>query len=386
MDFRQSPLFRLRTARFSIISVIALALLGAVLALTNGSSLSAGAITTATAGASGTSLCYGEVAVPQENADTATIIDQHSNLITHTIGVEAQPTFAHYSGDGRFLFVSSFNAHSIDVVDTSTNTVLRTLSLGAVHPLRFVSNFDGSILWVNLYDGTNYTLQKIDAVSGAQLVPQVAFGQAYSLLLSPDETTLWIAQSSLSVDMFELNAMTLVTQSITLMGGYGWSFSMNSDGTTIYMADPNGTGVLVFDTATKAVTQLGTITDLRELVVSPSGTTLYGVRVNGWPALQAVAIDTTTGAVTQGVNINSLVSGGATNGLAITADGTKLYYSYINYANGGLVVVETANFNTGTFIPLEIYTAAATCPLAADPTPTVPTTVAPDPVAPAFTG
>ena len=385
MDFRQTPLLRSRTARVSILSVIALALLGAVLALTNGSSLSAGAIDTATAGANGTSLCYGELAVPQENADTTSIIDQKSNLVTHTIGVQAQPTVAHYSGDGRFLFVSSFNAQSIDVIDTSSNAVLRTLSFGALHPIRFISNFGGSILWVVVYDGMNYNLQKIDAVSGAQLVPQVAFGQPYDLLLSPNETTLWIAQSSFSVDMFEFNAVTLATLSITPMGGYGWSFSMNATGTTIYMADPNGTGIIVFDTATKTVTQLGTITDLRELVVSPSGTTLYGVRVNGWPALQAVAIDTTTGAVTPGVNLNSLVSGGVTSGLAITADGTKLYYSYINYANGGLVVVETANFNAGTFIPLEIYTTAATCPLAADPAPAVPTTVAPDPVAPTFT-
>jgi len=385
MALRPKFLVRSRTARVSILSLATIALLGAVLALTNGSPLSAGAINTSRAGGNGASLCFGQVAVSQQLADAETIIDQNSNLVTHTIGVQALPGLSEYSGDGRFLFVSSYQSQSIAVIDTATNTVLRTLSFGASYPARFTPSVDGSILWVNVFDGTSYALQKIDALTGTALTPQVAIGQIYAMFLSPDGTTLWTAQSGFSVDILEINATTLATLSITPTPANGWSLSMNRAGSFIYLADASLSGVVVFDTATKAVTRLGSVMYLRELVVSPSGTTLYGVAGPQW---HAVAIDTATGAETQGVNLTSLAAGGPTNGIDVTADGTKIYIAVINYANGGLVVLQTSNIATGSFIPLEVYAGPATCPLAVDPALPVATTTltGTDPLAPAFTG
>ena len=367
----------------SVAIALTTAVVAATIALANGSSNSASAVSAA----GGASLCYGQIVAPQYLADTVTLIDQQTNLITRTIGTPDEPMVSEFSGDGRFLFIPSMGTNTITMIDTSTNAVVRTISLQR-SPQVMVANRAGTMLWSQTWGGGPDQILRIDTTTGAVLATFSALSVT-DLFLSPDESTLWaVVNSGLGpVDLVELNATTLAQISLTPSITSTYSADMNRAGTKIYFADSGGSGVIVFDTATHALSTLGTLTQLFMVTVAPSGNMLYGI-AGGYLTGRVVAIDTTTGQSTLGVPLTTFFSGGTAVGITVTADGSKVIISYSDYALGGLLSVPTTDITTGVKIPSEIYSQATVCPLAVDPDPatTSTTTSTADPVVPAFTG
>jgi len=390
MSIRGSRPSTRRTLRVSLLSALALVLLGAVLAITNGSTLSAGAVVPSSGG--GASLCYGAVAVPQQTADTESILDQESNLIVHTIGTGALPTGNAYSGDGRYLFVGEFGGLSVQMIDTSNNQIVRVLQLGEHAGNALVSNYDGSVIWLGTQENINYTphVRKIQTSDGSVIA---SFDGSYAdgLRLSPDGNTIWMLNVNYPDTVVnELDAATLSLTSATTVPVFFHGAALSSNGSVLYIADglDSGNGIAAFDTQTKTYTTLGPSIGIQSLSISPTNSTLYFV---GGPfgSFALYVLDIASNTWTQHVELGTAISGGWISGSQITADGSKLYITNSNYAQGGLVVVETANPDTAVFVPMEIVSIAAVCPLLADPaapTTTTSTTSGSDPVAPAFTG
>jgi len=365
-------------------------LLGAVLAVTNGSTLTAGAAVSSNGG--GESLCFGTVAVLRSNDSAESIIDQSTNLIVHTIGTGADPANNTYSGDGRYLFVGEYTGESIIMIDTSNNQIIHTFQLGEHVTSEFVSNDDGSIVWAAVLEDVTYAphVRKIQTSDGSVLA---SFdGRADGLLLSPDGNTLW----ALSVDypntlVNELSAATLSLTSSTTVPAYYQSATLNSTGSVLYIADDinPGIGIAAFDTQSKSYTTLGPTIGIHSVAISPSDSTLYFVG-GEFGSFFLYILDIAAGTWTQHLALASTTAGGWIRGSRVTADGSKLFITNDYYAQGGLVVVETANPDTATFIPMQVSAPVAVCPLLADPaapsTTTSTTTAATDPVAPAFTG
>ena len=376
---------RIPNVRISFVAALALALIATVVALTDGSAPSAGAVGASASAGGGASLCYGEVVVAQENADAVAVIDQFSNLVTTTIGVQPQPSLTAFSGDGRLLFVRSYTNQSIRVIDTATNTTVRTLTF-TDSPGQMITNRDGSALWVDLYDGSNHSLVKLNAVTGATLATYSLMNYANQLFLSPNESVVWATVYTFStVDVFELDANTLNAMSTTSTGSSAFASTMSADGSRIYLADYSGTGIVSFNTSTHAVSTIGTVSQPRDVAVSPSGTTLYVFAGSNVSNYRLYAIDVATGQATQGMVLAPLANGAVAVNLRITADGSKLYVTFANYANGGIGVFSTSNLTTGVFLPMEVYVPVAVCPLTSDPAPATTTTTTSDPVVPTFT-
>ena|GEM_PF-1846391 len=390
MSFHKSRPSTRRTLRVSFLSALALVLLGAVLAVTNGSTLTAGAAVSSNGG--GESLCFGTVAVLRSNDSAESIIDQSTNLIVHTIGTGADPANNTYSGDGRYLFVGEYTGESIIMIDTSNNQIIHTFQLGEHVTSEFVSNDDGSIVWAAVLEDVTYAphVRKIQTSDGSVLA---SFdGRADGLLLSPDGNTLW----ALSVDypntlVNELSAATLSLTSSTTVPAYYQSATLNSTGSVLYIADDinPGIGIAAFDTQSKSYTTLGPTIGIHSVAISPSDSTLYFVG-GEFGSFFLYILDIAAGTWTQHLALASTTAGGWIRGSRVTADGSKLFITNDYYAQGGLVVVETANPDTATFIPMQVSAPVAVCPLLADPaapsTTTSTTTAATDPVAPAFTG
>jgi hypothetical protein len=365
-------------------------LLGAVLAVTNGSTLTAGAAVSSNGG--GESLCFGTVAVPQWAADTESIIDQSANLVVHTIGTGANPWSNTYSGDGRYLFISEYSGESIRMIDTSNNQLVRILQLGEFAGLGFVSNNDGSIIWTATQDATSAPHVREIQTSDGSVIASIDGFIADDLLLSPDGNTIWM----LSVNypktvVVELDAATLTLTSSTSLPLYYHGATLNSTGSILYIADDinPGIGIAAFDTQSKSYTTLGPTIGIHSVAISPSDSTLYFVGGESGSYFLYI-LDIAAGTWTQHLALASTTAGGWVRGSRVTADGSKLFITNDYYAQGGLVVVETANPDTATFIPMQVSAPVAVCPLLADPaaptTTTSTTTAATDPVAPAFTG
>ncbi len=390
MSSLQSSQTRNRTLRVSVLSALALVLVGAVLAITNGSTLSAGAVVPSSGG--GVSLCYGAVAAAQQNADTESIIDQESNLIVHTIGTGALPASSAYSGDGRYLFVGEFGGLSVLMIDTSNNQLVRVLQIGEHAGNALVSNYDGSVIWLGTQEDIVYTphVRKIQTSDGSVIA---SFDGSYAdgLRLSPDGNTIWMLNVNYpNTVVNELDAATLSLTSTTTVPVFFHGAALSSNGSVLYIADGTdpGIGIAAFDTQTKTYTTLGPSIAIQSLSISPSNSTLYFV---GGPygSFALYVLDIASNTWTQHLDLGTAITGGWITGSQITADGSKLFITNSNYAQGGLVAVATANPDTAVFIPMEITSIAAVCPLLIDPaapTTTTSTTAATDPVAPAFTG
>lgn len=377
---------RRTTTGLTLLAVGVLALLIASAALVVNSSDPATSLTTSAAAGGGASLCYGEVIAPLENADALAVINQSTNQIVTTIGVQPLPNSPVFSGDGRLLFVPSYNDQTISIIDTATNTTQRTLSI-AGSPARSIANGDGSILWVVYYDGTSYQLIRMNTTTGSALAQATLPDYPYQLFLSPDLSTLWLTISVVGYQSaFEFNATTLTLTSSTSTGLGGWNGAMSPDGSVIYFADYSSNGIGVFSTTTRMMTTLGTLPNPREVAVSPDGSTIYALSGTAWNNIAIYSVNVATGQATAGLTLAPLGNNANPAFLQLSADGLKLYISFVNYANGGVGVIETSNLTTGVFLPMEIYQAVTVCPLATDPAPpTTTTTTAADPVVPSFT-
>lgn len=386
MSLHAVHLVRRRSTQLALVFGLAIALVGSALAFTNSSTVNAAAMSTAGIGSGGASYCYGQLIVPQTNADTATIINQSTDLITQTIGVGAQPMTATYSGDGRLSFVGTYGGQSVDVIDTTDNSINRTLQVNQ-RVFGVESNFDGSVLWVYSYDGSVFHVTKIDTATGSTLATFVLLSNVLDLVLSPNESTLWVVEDAYpDTRIRELNASTLTLVSSTQIPIYPYQTAINASGSTLYMPDVNGSGVAAFDTQSLTTTMFGPAISYNGAALSPSGTTLYTVGSTG--TYEMYSFDLSNNTWTVGIDLSTIAQiTYLNNGMAITADGSKLYISNMNYGSGGLFVVETADISAASFIPTEIYARAATCPLAIDPagSATTTTTAVTDPVVPAFT-
>lgn len=381
-------LVRRRSTQLALVFGLAIALIGSALAFTNSSTVNAAALSTTGIGSGGASYCYGQLIVPQTNADTATIINQSTDLITQTIGVGAFPMAATYSGDGRLSFVGNDGGQSVDVIDTTNNSITRTLQVNQrVFDVR--SNVDGSVLWIYGYVGGNFSLAKIDAATGSTLASYVLLNNALDLVLSPNESILWVLEDAYpDTRILELDASTLTLVSSTQISIYSYQAAIDPSGLTLYMPDTNGSGVAAFDTQSLTTTTFGPAITYYGAALSPSGTTLFTVGSSG--TYEMYSFDLSNNTWTVGSDLSSIAQiTYLTNGMAITADGSKVYVSNMNYSSGGLFVVETADISAASFLPTEIYARAATCPLAVDPAAPATTTTEPsssDPVTPSFTG
>lgn len=368
--------------RTPLAAAVAAVLVATTLALTDGAPRSAGALGP---GSNGASLCFGQLIATQRNANTATIIDQSSNLVTRTIGVGAQPYAVTYSGDGRFAFVGEAAGRAISMISTSSNSVVRTFSLSADVYNVIVANHDGSVVWAQVYNGSSDNLIRVDTNTGVITI-QVVTSFIRDMFLSPDEQSLWTLEYAFpNTVVGRYSAATLATVSSTIVPAHADQGAMTPDGTKIYMPNSSANNVYVFNTQTLTTTTIASTGPLNSAALSPSGTTLYTIIFDGSTHRPAI-LDPATQTWSYGVDLATIAPYTYFLGIAVTADGSKLYISNMNYAAGGLYVVPAAAPASATYIASEIYNQPAVCPLATDPDPdAAPTTTPSEPVAPVFT-
>jgi YVTN family beta-propeller protein len=76
------------------------------------------------------------VYVTNNNADTVSVINTASNMVSATIPVGGGPLGVAVSPDGSTVYVTNNNADTVSVINTASNTVTATT---LIHPLRIAS-------------------------------------------------------------------------------------------------------------------------------------------------------------------------------------------------------------------------------------------------------
>jgi DNA-binding beta-propeller fold protein YncE len=110
----------------------------------------------------------GKVYTSDEGSNQLSVFDARDGAFLHTIAMGPRPHHLMASPNGNFIYVGEFNANTIGVVDTSTDTEIARYPAshdpGARNHAVWISN-DGKNLYAT-NAGTANTVAKLDAVTG----------------------------------------------------------------------------------------------------------------------------------------------------------------------------------------------------------------------------
>lgn len=200
------------------------------------------------------------------------------------------------SNDGTRIYASNYWSNTVSVIDTATNSVIRTYAVqpfpGALAP-----SPDGSRLYINtvLYPNPGYVVQVLDTASGATLatiplnVPQSGSGMA----IAPDGTRLYVTNQALNgsnVKIIDTRIHAVIGTVPT--GLVPRAIDLTPDGQSAYVAVQEAGVVSAIGTASGAI--VGSVpagTRPNDVRVLPNGSRVYAVSQD-----QITAISTTSGA------------------------------------------------------------------------------------------
>jgi YVTN family beta-propeller protein len=169
------------------------------------------------------------------NADSLFIIDVESREITGrlAIGLDANGLAIDYTGTR--LYVSNQSDGTIDEVDLTSNTVLRTITVGG-YPQELVLSPGGTLLFVADESGS---IQAWSLRSGTKRGDIAVPGGAFAMAVSPDWRQLYVS-SSLGGAVYLLDWKTGATLKTVTTGGTPRRIGFAADGSTAVIANEGG--------------------------------------------------------------------------------------------------------------------------------------------------
>jgi large repetitive protein len=263
--------------------------------------------------------------ITNKSAGTVTVIDTTTNTVVGTIAVGASPDGLVVKPDGSRLYVSSTDGNTVTVVNTTNNTVVTTIAVAK--PSAMAINSSGAILYVANYDAGTVTKisTSTNAVSGTA-VTLPAGSHPTEITVSPDKTKIYVlsvqADGTTGVYAFALSSSSATA--ITSLSGTSTGLVVSPDNSRLYITTNNGTNstVTVINTATKATVGSYAVSGvLAGVTVSNDGSTLVVADTKG----KITTLDSATGTTLSTLSTRSVTTTMSQQpGLAMSPDGTKI--------------------------------------------------------------
>lgn len=279
--------------------------------------------------------------VTNEHTNVVSVIDTRTDTVVKTITVGNNPLGVAASPDGTKVYVVNNEDATVSVIDTKSNTVVATIEGLGIGALQVAVTPDGKRLYVSNFGepeavgipGT--TVSVIDTETNTVIETIEGFGpHPTGVAVTPDGERVLVANEfAFTVSVIDTATNTIIDPPIPV-GMIPSSVSITPDGKRAYVADllgapplvppPDG-AVSVIDLETNDV--IATIKVGQQplgTAVTPDGRLVYVV--NKLTASVSV-IDTSTNTV-----IHTITEGlgRGPSGAAITPDGTKLYVTNNN--------------------------------------------------------
>ncbi|MCW0921818.1 beta-propeller fold lactonase family protein, partial [Pseudomonas sp. RG1] len=252
--------------------------------------------------------------VSNSGSHTVSVIDTATNLVLKHIRVGNGPRWVAVSQDGTRAYVCNYDPGTVSVIDTATNQVLKNIKCGT-YTRGIAFSPDGTLAYVSNFG--SHTVSVIDTATD-QVLRNISTGKGpYGIAISPNGTRIYVS----NYDNGTVSVIDATTNQILVsipVGSRPCGILINEAGTRIYVSNHASQTVSVIDTETDQVLTHIPVGKLPYwLAASPDGKRIF---VSNYDSHTVSVIDTTTNEVSE------TISGGSNPyGIAISADGTRIY-------------------------------------------------------------
>ena len=210
--------------------------------------------------------------VADAGSSSVSVIDTSKNTVVATIQVGAEPLAIATTHDLAHAYVANLGAESVSVIDTTTKAVVKTVPVG-MNPVAIAITPSGATAYVANFGADS--VSAIDTTTNA-VVKTVPVGRnPVAVAITPNGATAYVANlggSSVSVIDTATNAVVKTVP----VGDDPISVAITPNGATAYVANLGESSVSVIDTATNAVVKTVPVgRNPVAVAITPNGAAAY---------------------------------------------------------------------------------------------------------------
>jgi YVTN family beta-propeller protein len=230
---------------------------------------------------------------PPGNNPNINVIDTSSNTVVAVISLTGFPHGLAVKPDGTRLYVANSPSDHVSVIDTSNNTTVATVPV-QFGPYGVAVKPDGTRVYVtsNGYPRVSVIDTNTNTVVATIGMPIFAKGIA----VTPDGSRAYVSSDTSSanyISVIDLSTNTVVA--IVTVGSHPWNVAVNPQGMRAYVANAESNTVSVIDTSTNTVVATVPVDpNPGGVAVTPDGSLVY---VANSPSNTVSVIDTSSNTV-----------------------------------------------------------------------------------------
>jgi YVTN family beta-propeller protein len=273
--------------------------------------------------------------VSNATSNNVSVIDTATNLVDATVPVGQLPIGLAATPDGSRVYVAALNGGRVDVIDTTTNTLLTSILTPGQNPAWIAISPDGARGYLSI--SIPFEVKVIDTATNTIIATISLPAQANRLAVTPDGSRVYVPMGGgAGVEVID-------TASNTSMGNIAITSSASAvaftpDGSRAYVTNDN---VTVVDTGTNTVLTTIVMDRAFHVVVSPDGSRAYVTHLS---KNKLSVIDTASNTLLPPIPLVT-----SSQGLAITPDGGHIYLAD-NVTVDNVSVVDTSTKTVAAII------------------------------------
>ncbi len=278
-----------------------------------------------TATAQGTSSTATYAYITNGGSNSVSVIDTATNTVAATVSVGSSPQGVAFSPDGTLVYVANFGSGTVSVIDTATNAIAATINAGK-NPYSVAITPDGTKIYVTNYGSS--TVSVIDTTTNKLISTLSVGGQPFGVAVTETEAYVTNDEDQ-TVSVIDTTTDT-VTSTIDVENEFPGGVAVA--GSEVYVTSGSTGNVSVIDIATNTVTETVSVgAKPHGVAVSPDGTMVYVANLG---SNSVSVIDTGTKAVVATVKV-----GKSPYGVAVSPDGNDVYA--VNDHDNSVSVIDT---------------------------------------------
>ena len=169
-----------------------------------------------------------------------------------------------------FAYIANGGDGTISVINVATNTIVSTI-IPPHDPACVCISPDGSKAYIGCSDGSS-TVTIINTTTNAIIstIPVSSSGESTGIVVSPDGTTLYVA-NYVTGTVSVVNIATSTVVAVIPVGANPYGIAISPDGSKVYVAFTFSTNISVINTTTNTITANITAGSVPDIAVSPNG-------------------------------------------------------------------------------------------------------------------